>query len=203
MPRVLFIIEGDPRISPRPAEAFRIAAGVAAWKKADVSVYLRGASVLALAEYTDELTDEDHFVRFLPILTESGRSIYVETPNPWLRELGEARAAFRAISDAELAALTTAQDCVIRFADRNASPPDSKAATNEQANSIPPTANPSGTQRHILAVLTAPNDALASNALRILEANGNQINTVDLTKTAPDYNALLDALFEADSAQVW
>ena len=38
-PRVLFIVTGDPRTSPRPAEAVRIAAGVVAWKRADIAVY--------------------------------------------------------------------------------------------------------------------------------------------------------------------
>ena len=46
-PRLLLIVTTDPRISPRPAEAVRIAAGVGAWQKIDVTLYLRDAAVLA------------------------------------------------------------------------------------------------------------------------------------------------------------
>jgi hypothetical protein len=47
-PSALFIIRGDPRVSHRPAEAIRIAAGVGTWKKTDITVYLHGPAVLAL-----------------------------------------------------------------------------------------------------------------------------------------------------------
>jgi len=33
LPKTLVMIETDPRTSPRPAEAIRIAAGIGAWKK--------------------------------------------------------------------------------------------------------------------------------------------------------------------------
>lgn len=65
-PSVLFLLGSDPRSSARPAEAIRVAAGVAAWKKVDVTVYLRGPAVLALGEWLDELRDEDNYSRYLP-----------------------------------------------------------------------------------------------------------------------------------------
>lgn len=113
--RALFVIGGDPRTSPRPAEAIRIAAGVSAWKKVNVAVYLHDAAVLALSEYTDELVDEDNFTRFLPILSEPGDSIYVEAKNPLLDDLGEATTKFTPISTEELAALAARHDYLLRF----------------------------------------------------------------------------------------
>ena len=56
--QALFIIGGDPRISARPAEAIRIAAGIGTWKKISVRIYLEGAAVLALSEFPDDLVDE-------------------------------------------------------------------------------------------------------------------------------------------------
>ena len=114
-PSVLFLITSDPRISPRPAEAIRIAAGVGAWKKADITVYLRDAAVLALGEYTDELMDEDNFNRYLPIVREFGRPVYVRRGTPELAELGEATLRFEEIDDAQLAALAARSNCVLRF----------------------------------------------------------------------------------------
>src|SRR4051812_36023128 len=89
MHRSLFIIRSDPRTSHRPAEAIRIAAGVGTWKKADISIYLAGAAVLAMGEYVDDLVDEDNFTRYFPIVKDFGHPVYVEKGNPLLSELGD------------------------------------------------------------------------------------------------------------------
>ena len=69
--RVLFIIDSDPRSSHRPAEAVRIAAGIAVWKQVEVSLYFRGPAQLALTEEAETLVNGDHFTRFLPLLREA------------------------------------------------------------------------------------------------------------------------------------
>jgi hypothetical protein len=114
-PRTLFLISGDPRTSPRPAEAVRIAAGVGTWKKNEIQVYLRGPAVLALGEFVDELVDADNFVRYLPIIGEWPQPIYVERGTPWLRELGESPLKFQEISDDELAVLSSQATYLARF----------------------------------------------------------------------------------------
>jgi len=111
----LFIITGDPRTSPRPAEAVRIAAGVGAWKKIDVTVYLRGQTVLSLNEFTDELVDADNYARYWPIIGGWGRPIQVQQGNPWLAGVENPGLTWREISDAELAALAAGSDYVLRF----------------------------------------------------------------------------------------
>src|SRR6201999_1582524 len=79
LPTTLIIIESDPRTSPRPAEAIRIAAGIGVWKKTDVTLLLRGpVAGYSLQEYADELVDEDNFIRYLPLVAEQPRPIYVE-----------------------------------------------------------------------------------------------------------------------------
>jgi hypothetical protein len=114
-PRVLFIVTGDPRASARPAEAVRIAAGVAAWEKVEITVYLREEAVLALGEAAGRLMEEEGYARHWPILAQSGRPIHVQKNAAALRELGQPAAPFREISDADLARLAAAQTCVIRF----------------------------------------------------------------------------------------
>ena len=114
-PAALFIITGDPRNTPRPAEAVRIAAGVGAAKRVAVTIYLRDAAVLALSEHADELADGDNFRRFLPLAAESGALICAQRGAPWLEEIGEAPVAFCQISDDELAALALENDYVLRF----------------------------------------------------------------------------------------
>ena len=73
------MIETDPRSSARPAEGIRIAAGIGAWKKTDVTLVLRGpVAGYSLQEYADELVDEDNFTRYLPFVVEAPRPIYLE-----------------------------------------------------------------------------------------------------------------------------
>lgn len=114
-PNVLFIVSGNPRTSARPAEAIRIAAGVGAWKKADITLYLREDAVLALSEFADEFVDEDNFTRYLPIVAEFGRPIYVQQNAGGLAELGESQFKWAEISDEQLADLAAKSNYVVRF----------------------------------------------------------------------------------------
>ncbi len=114
-PSILFIITGDPRTTQKTAEAIRIAAGVGAWQKAHVTVYLRGAAVQALEEYTDEFVDGDNFPRYLPLVLESSRTLYVEKGAPLLPAPGKASVKYQEITDSELAALCARSTYVSRF----------------------------------------------------------------------------------------
>ena len=112
---VLIIITSDPRKSPRPAEAVRIAAGVSAWREVAVSIYLRGSAVLALSEFPDDLADGDNFNRYLPLVGESGGVIYAQRGEALLKGIGHSPFAFREAGDDELAALVLKNDYVIHF----------------------------------------------------------------------------------------
>jgi sulfur relay (sulfurtransferase) DsrF/TusC family protein len=113
--RVLFIVTGDPRVSPRPAEAVRIAAGMGAWETIETVLYLRGPAVLALGETAEELMDGDNFLQYLPLAAESGRRICVQRGSPLMAELGETHVKFEPVDDDELARLATNSDCILRF----------------------------------------------------------------------------------------
>jgi hypothetical protein len=113
--KALFIVNSDPRTSPRPAEAVRIAAGVGTWRKVEVTLVLCEAAVLALSEFPDELVDEDNFTRYLPIVGEFGRPVYVETGAPLLEDLGQTPVSYERITVARLARLAADSDCVLRF----------------------------------------------------------------------------------------
>lgn len=114
-PKLLILVTSDPRTSARPAEAIRIAAGVGTWKKAEVTLYLHGPAVLALGEWVDELVDEDNFTRYLPIVGELGRPVYVQEGASELGELGAATLRHEAISPATLARLMGGATYVMRF----------------------------------------------------------------------------------------
>jgi hypothetical protein len=114
-PSALFVIESDPRQNGRPAEAVRIAAGVGAWKKINVAVYLREAAVLVLGEEAEALVDGENYTRYLPVLRESGGPVYVQKGAALLGELGRAASPFEEISDAQLAAMAADSGSVLRF----------------------------------------------------------------------------------------
>ncbi|HEY3855529.1 MAG TPA: hypothetical protein VGO67_14155 [Verrucomicrobiae bacterium] len=112
---ILFVISDDPRVSGRPAEAIRIAAGIGQWDKVDVSVYLRDAAVLILGENTVEMVDSDNYERYLPLLAKAHRPIYAQSGALSLNRMEKGSFAFREISDVELAQLAAHHAQVIRF----------------------------------------------------------------------------------------
>lgn len=114
-PRVLFIVTSDPRTSGKPAEAIRIAAGVGAWKKTEVSIYLCDAAVLALSEDTADLVNEENYTRYLPMVAEQPGRVFVQKNNPTLSDLGESPIKFEFLSDAELAKFAAEHHYVLRF----------------------------------------------------------------------------------------
>ena len=116
LPKTLVIIETDPRTSARPAEAIRIAAGIGVWKKTDVTLLLRGpVAGYSLQEYADELLDEDNFTRYLPLVAESGRPIYVEDSFADLAALEGSAFRYETISRDRTAELIRAHDYLIRL----------------------------------------------------------------------------------------
>src|SRR6266498_3809879 len=102
-PGILFIVTSDPRTSPRPAEAVRIAAGVGAWRKVAVTIYLRGAAVLALSEFPEDLADGDNFSRYLPLMRDSGGLICAQRGAAHLKDIGRSPVSYHETGEDELA----------------------------------------------------------------------------------------------------
>src|SRR5271170_4630534 len=115
LPKTLVLIETDPRTSHRPAEGIRIAAGIGAWKKTEVTLLLRGPAGYSLQEYADELVDEDNFVRYLPIVAEAPRPIYVEDSFDDFEALKGSAFSYEKISRVQTAELIRANDYLIRL----------------------------------------------------------------------------------------
>lgn len=114
-PSILFLIDADPRVSARPAEAVRIAAGIAAWNQGKVSLCLVGPAAAALTDWPEDLKDGDSFERCLPSFIESGGRIYtlaktVEPAAPRGPAVG-----FEKIAAPELADLSARATQLLRF----------------------------------------------------------------------------------------
>lgn len=116
LPKTLVIIETDPRTSARPAEGIRIAAGIGVWKKTDVTLLFRGpVAGYSLQEYADDLVDEDNFTRYLPLVAELPRPIYLEDSFTDLTALEGSPWKFEVIPASRTAGLILANDYLIRL----------------------------------------------------------------------------------------
>ncbi|HSI85635.1 MAG: hypothetical protein ACAI35_05945 [Candidatus Methylacidiphilales bacterium] len=114
-PKTLVCISTHPAESPRPAEGIRIAAGIGAWKKTDVTLLLRGPAAYSLTEYVDEYIDEDNFSRYLPIVAEFGRPIYVESSFQDLDALEGSQWKYEVIQPQQVAELFGEHQHVFQF----------------------------------------------------------------------------------------
>lgn len=119
---LLLIISSDPETDPRPAEALRIGAGIGAWDRIRVAVYLHGPAARSLSSDAEWFQDGDCIVEALPLLVRNGSMIGVE-PNRLpernrLEEIGrDAPGGFRIIEvDArKLNEWIHCHDTVVRF----------------------------------------------------------------------------------------
>ena len=115
LPKTLVMIETDPRSSARPAEGIRIAAGIGAWKKTEVTLLLRGPAGYSLQEFADELVDEDNFVRYLPLVAEGPQPILVEDSFGDFGALEGSSFTYQKIAGGEVADVVAQHDYLIRL----------------------------------------------------------------------------------------
>jgi hypothetical protein len=58
--------------------------------------------------------------------------------------------------------------------------------------------------RHVLHILTRPKDFLAQEIMARQQSDpGHIIEAADLTLPEPDYKALLEKIFQAESVECW
>lgn len=115
LPRTLVVVSTDPRTSARPGEGVRIAAGVGTWRKTEMSLLLRGPAGYSLGEYVDELIDEDNFTRYLPIVAEFGRPIYLADDFTDVDALEGSPWKFQRVTEAEIARLYSEHEYFIQL----------------------------------------------------------------------------------------
>jgi hypothetical protein len=78
-PSLLILISADPSISGRPAEAVRLAAGLAASQQIEVQVYLHGPAVKTLAPEHYEAIDADVISQNWPLAASPKTPVWAQT----------------------------------------------------------------------------------------------------------------------------
>jgi hypothetical protein len=112
--RLLIVVTSDPTRSGRLAEAIRLAAGVGAWQKVSVTLFVGGDAVAGLLPGEGRFVDEDNIVEFLPMLKERRQELYLEAGHPLLDSAAD-ELVFPALDAAGLAGLASRQDYVMQF----------------------------------------------------------------------------------------
>ena len=110
---MLIIIATDPRESHRPAEAVRVAAGLAALGSLPIEVCFCQSATLLLGKTSFRFVDEEILKQHLPLLSKYARRIMAESGDPFLSQ--EAQVPYERIGLTELSALAAQHEQVIRF----------------------------------------------------------------------------------------
>ncbi len=110
-PLALFVITSDPRVSGRPVEAMRIAAGIATWGRVEVALYLSGAAVLTLGDEVDDLVEGANLSNYIPLLGDL--VVYIDSHSAF----GFQNSALRVerLDTTRLAEIAAQSHCVLRF----------------------------------------------------------------------------------------
>jgi hypothetical protein len=112
---ILLIVESDPRTSHRPAEAIRIAAGIAAWKNVAVHLCLRGPAPFLLSGDPEEIIDGDSLHEYLPVLRRTHVPVWIETPPDIKPKITSPVLPCQMISRRNLALIATQTASVFNF----------------------------------------------------------------------------------------
>lgn len=112
---LLIVVTSDPRVSARPAEAIRIAAGISASKNLQLGVYLHGPATLAVGSETEDLVDSENFERYLPSLFEVPNRVMLQAGSPFVAEMTGPVGQIENIDEQQFAATVKASCTVLRF----------------------------------------------------------------------------------------
>ncbi len=112
--RLLIVVTASPLRSGRLAEAIRLAAGISAWEKVAVTLFVGGDAVQGLMPGSGRFVDEDNIVEFLPKLAEHQQKLYVEAGHPLLAD-PHVELPFPELDERRLAELAARQDFVMHF----------------------------------------------------------------------------------------
>ena len=114
-PKLLVIVDADPRTNPRAAEALRMAGGVSVWGKVAISVVLRNAAARALGAGAEELLDGKMFGQFVPMVRESGGQVYLMPDAGAMEVVDTGELLGNVLKEPDFATLTAKFDYVMRF----------------------------------------------------------------------------------------
>ena len=113
-PKLLVIVDADPRTNPRVAEALRMAGGVSVWGQMAISVVLRDAAARVLGAGAGELVDGKMFGQFVPMVRESGGQVYLMPDAGAMEVVDSDELVGNVLKEPDFATLTAQFDYVMR-----------------------------------------------------------------------------------------
>ena len=113
--RILVVVDSDPRINPRVAEAVRMAGGVGVWDQVSVHVVLRGPAIHALGEQAASLPEARMFKQFIGMIRENGGQVSVMPDAESMEDIRPEELLENGMKPEAFAALTAECASVLRF----------------------------------------------------------------------------------------
>ena len=113
--RILVVVDSDPRINPRVAEAVRMAGGVGVWDQVSVHVVLRGPATRALGEQAASLPEARMFKQFIGMIRENGGQVSVMPDAESMEDIRPEELLENGMKPEAFAALTAECASVLRF----------------------------------------------------------------------------------------
>jgi hypothetical protein len=114
-PKILVVIDADPRSNPRAAEAVRTAGGVSVWQQVEMSVVLCGPAAAAEGKDAGQMSEERMFKQFLPMVRENGGRVYLMPDPETMEGIDATELVENNLKEPELAELAAQADYVMRF----------------------------------------------------------------------------------------
>jgi hypothetical protein len=114
-PRILIVLDGDPRTSPRPAEGLRVAAGLVAWVNAELWLYLHGPAVSLVDDEADDRVGGSEVSRWLEQIAAQDRPVLVDAAARELAAIRRSEVPLRRLTCTELGCLAASAKYTLRF----------------------------------------------------------------------------------------
>jgi len=114
-PRVLIVIDSDPRTSSRVAGAVRMAGGVSVWEQMELYVVLRGPAARVLGQEAAGFPDGKIFKQFIGMIRGKGGKVSVMPDAAAMEVVDTDEVVKHSLKEPQFAALTANFDSVMRF----------------------------------------------------------------------------------------
>ena len=113
--RILMIVDADPRIDRRVAEAVRMAGGVGVWGQVELHVVLRGAAARAVGEGAADFPNGKMFKQFIGMIREKGGKVWVMPDAAAMEVVSTEEVLNHNLKEPAFNVMTTEFDSVMRF----------------------------------------------------------------------------------------
>jgi len=114
-PRILIVIDSDPRTSSRVGEVVRMAGGVSVWEQMELHVVLSGPAARVLGQGAVDLPDGKIFEQFIGMIRGKGGKVSVMPDAEAMEIVKVDEVMNHSLKEDQFMAMSAEFDSVMRF----------------------------------------------------------------------------------------